>query len=44
MKIECTVQEFKELIDNKTSVEETTDAMLNEKQLEQINKHLASSY
>lgn len=44
MKIECTAQELKELINNKTPVEVTTDAMLNEKQLEQINKHLANNY
>ena len=43
MKIECTPQELKELIKN-TPVAGTTDAMLNEKQLEQINKYLANNY
>ncbi len=44
MKIECTVEELKELIKRETPVAATTDVKLTDNQLKQIDAHLSETY
>lgn len=44
MKIECTVEELKELIKRETPVAGTTDAKLTDNQLKQVDTYLSESY
>ena len=44
MKIECTVEELKELLQKETSVAGTTDEKLTKTQLKQIDEYLVQKY